>query len=473
MLRILIILGVVYIGILILLAIRSKSAHKTSTQYLMGGANLGAVLGFFTFAATLFSTFTLLGMPDFFRVHGVGAWIFLMFSDAIMVFGLIWIGYAFRKKARSTTYYGMSGFLEKHYRSTFAGIVAFVGMFIFLVPYVAIQIRGVAIFLHATFPNAVPMWFWAVGLVIIMLIYSEVGGLKAIMHSDVLQGILLLVAIWIVGANCVSHFGGVKAMFAEVEKVNEALLSVPGPNGLFDFQFLLGSMLAISLLPYTQPQISTRLAILKNVKALHRMAIGIGFFAFLVILPTAFMGMYGAVVYPDASTSEFLNKTFVSDQSNFIGALVMIGLVAAAISTSDSQLFALGGELRSILKGEDQKMVGYARISILIFACLALMFSLISSDELVLLARTSFTGTSLLAPMIFTGVFYPRANYLKAIPVLTFLALLLFIGSMLGWIPNTLVGVRLDLILLGVLTLLSLMIIGIDYSRKETTDTAL
>ena len=61
----------------------------------------------------------------------------------------------------------------------------------------------------------------------------------------------------------------------------------------------------------------------------------IGFFAILVILPTAFMGMYGAVLYPEASTSEFLNKTFISDQSNTIGAIVMIGLVAAAISTSN------------------------------------------------------------------------------------------------------------------------------------------
>lgn len=468
MLKTLTILGILYIGVLIFLAIRAKTGDKTSTAYLMGGANLGAILGFFTFAATLFSTFTLLGMPDFFRVHGVGAWIFLMFSDAIMVFVLIWIGYAFRKKARSDTYYGMSGFLEKHYKSRFAGIVAFVGMFIFLVPYVAIQIRGVAIFLHATFPEAVPMWFWAVGLVIIMLVYSEVGGLKAIMYSDVLQGILLLIAIWIVGANCVNHFGGIKAMFDEVAQVNEALLSVPGPKGLFDFQFLLGSMLAITLLPYTQPQISTRLAILKNVGSLHKMAVGIGFFAFLVILPTAFMGMYGAVVYPDATTSEFLNKTFIADQSNFIGALVMIGLVAAAISTSDSQLFALGGELRSILKGEDKKMVGYARISIFVFAIMALVFSLMSSDELVLLARTSFAGTSLLAPMIFAGVFYPRAQKLTFIPAVTLIALLVFIASMMGWMPSKLFGIRMDLILLTVLAIFTLGAILLDRSKEPS-----
>lgn len=457
MLQTLTIIGIIYIGILVFLAYWTKSDSKTSTQYLLGGSNLGAILGFFTFAATLFSTFTLLGMPDFFRVHGIGAVIFLIFSDAVMVFGLIYIGYNLRKKARKTKYYGMAGFLEQNYKSKFAGLVAFIGVAIFLVPYIAIQIRGVAIFLHATFPDSLPMWAWATIMVTIMIIYSEVGGLKAIMYSDVLQGILLLIAIWIVGYNCLNHFGGVRAMFAEVEKVNEALLSVPGPKGLFDFQFLLGSMIAITLLPYTQPQVSTRLVILKDVKSLHKMAVGIGFFAVLVILPTVFMGMYGATIYPDATPAEFLNKTFISDQSNFIAAIVMIGLIAAAISTSDSQLFALGGELRSILKGEDKKMVGYARISIFFFAICALVFALMSSDDLVLLARTSFAGTSLLAPMIFVGIFSEKSQEMKFVPVATLVCILIFIASLLGWIPNKVSGVRMDLTLLGLLSIFALL----------------
>lgn len=468
MLQTLGIIGIIYIAILVFLANKAKTADKDSTQYLLGGSNLGPILGFFTFAATLFSTFTLLGMPDFFRVHGIGAWIFLMFSDAIMVFGLIWIGHELRKKAKTQTYYGMAGFLEQNYQSRFAGIVAFLGAFLFLIPYVAIQIRGVAIFLHATFPEALPMWAWAVGLVVIMLVYSEVGGLKAIMYSDVLQGVLLLVAIWIVGYNCLNHFGGVRAMFDEVEKVNAALLSVPGPKGLFDFQFLLGSMLAITLLPYTQPQVSTRLVIMKDVKSLHKMAIGIGFFAILVILPTAFMGMYGAVLYPDASTSEFLNKTFIADQSNTIGAVVMIGLVAAAISTSDSQIFALGGELRSILKGEDdKKMVGFARIGIFFFAILSLIFALMASDELVLLARTSFAGTSLLAPLIFVGIFHKNAHQLKLLPLLTLIGITIFVASLMGWLPSKIMGVRMDLALLTLLAVSALGLVAIN-QRKST-----
>ncbi len=464
MLSTLLIVGTLYVGVLVAILYSQRRREKTSTAYLMAGSNLGSVLGLFTFAATLFSTFTLLGMPDFFRVHGVGAWIFLAVSDAVMVFGIIWVGYYFRKRAlrSGTTYFGMAGFMKQCYSSRLAGVVTFLGAFIFLIPYVAIQIRGVAIFVNEAFPDALPVWAWALAMVGGMLLYSETGGLKAIIYSDTLQGIVLLIVIWIVGFNCLSYMGGMEAMFQQVEAVEPALLSTPGPNGLFSFQFLLGSMVAILLIPFTQPQVSTRLAIMRSNRSMYRMAVGVGVFAILIILPTVFLGMYGSLKYPDATTSEFLGKALLGDQPETIGALVLIGLVAAAISTADSQVFALGGELRSILSGEDRRMVRIARVGIGIFALTALVFSIFSSDELVLLARTSFAGTAIMAPMIFTGIFYDRSAALSWIPVLTLVGLLTFMASQFQWIAAEVFSLRLDLFILGLLGLLSLGAVAVD-----------
>ena len=57
MLQTLIIVGVIYIALLVFFSTRTHSRTKSSKDYLMAGSNIGAVLGFFTFAATLFSTF--------------------------------------------------------------------------------------------------------------------------------------------------------------------------------------------------------------------------------------------------------------------------------------------------------------------------------------------------------------------------------------------------------------------------------
>ncbi|MFY0651841.1 MAG: sodium:solute symporter family protein [Cyclobacteriaceae bacterium] len=446
MIKWMIIFGAIYLAILVSLAIISRRKVKNADDFMMGGFNIGYFLGFMTFAATLFSTFTLMGMPDFFRNHGVAAWIFLAVSDGAMVFMVLWFGYNLRKKAGQKNYKGMAGLLSECYGNKWAGYVYFIGIFLFLVPYVSIQIRGISIFLDAAFNHALPAWGWASLILLIMILYSETGGLKAIMYSDVFQGILLMGVVWVIAYNCVQNLDGIKQMFVEVKNTNEALLSAPGPKGLFTAQFLFTSMIAIVMIPVTQPQISSRLVIMKNQSSMNRMAVAVGCFAILVILPTVAIGMFGAVKYADMNTADFLSQVLLFDQLGIVAAATMIGLIAAAISTSDSQIFALSGELRSLLKGDEKKVLNTTKVCMIAFALAALVFSLVSSDQLVLLARVSFAGTALMAPMILTAILSNKQHGIHLVWI-TAVVILIFLGSLFGWVPNQLMGLRIDLIL--------------------------
>ena len=451
------ILGALYVGMLAYVATRSFKKNKSAEDYLLAGSNIGMVLGFLTFAATLFSTFTLLGMPDFFRTHGVGAWIFLAVSDGAMVFLVLWFGYHLRRKVAEKGFQGVAGLMQKCYGNKLAGYVSFAGVFLFLIPYVAIQIRGIAIFLTAVFPEAMPSWGWSIAIVGVMLLYSEIGGLKAIMHADAVQGLTLLIVTWIIGISCIEHFDNLASLFDEVKATNEALLSTPGPNGLFTPQFLLASMLVILCIPITQPQLTIRIVIMKNLRITHLMAVAVGIFAILVILPTAFIGMYGAVRHADLSTADFLSQVLLYEQPGIIAALAVVGLLAAGLSTTDSQIFALGTELRSLLPGREKAVMNITKGAIFGFAAIALVFSVLASDQLVLLARVSFAGTSMLAPMILAGILAKKPLGAEIIFV-TALALLLFLASLLGVIPAIIGPIRLDLLLLlsvGLITLLS------------------
>ena len=435
---------------------RTKKQIKTSSDFMLGGAKIGVVIGLMTFAATLFSTFTLLGMPDFSRANGVGAWIFLAFSDAIMVFLILWFGFYLRKRVGKSPYQGMSVLLQKCYQNRMVGYLYFTAVFLFLIPYIAIQIRGVAIFLVSAFPDFIPVWGWSIGIVLIMLIYSELGGLKAIIYADSLQGTLLLVVVWIVAFNCLNQVGGWNVLFERVANIDKELLSTPGPKGLLTPQFLIASTIAILMIPVTQPQLSTRLVIMKNYNALKRMATAVGFFAMLVILPTIIIGMYGAIYYAEASTSEFLGGVLLGEQHEMIAAFIIIGLFAAAMSTSDSQLFAMGNEIRGLLGLKEDDNLRPVRLVIFFFALSALIFSLVSSDELVLLARLSFSGTALMGPMIILGIFSNRPSGITMI-ILSLLALLIFILSNLGWFPKQILSFKTDLFLMIVLGLAALI----------------
>ena len=436
----------IFFMLLVLASWKSYRRNRSAEEFMLAGKSIGSILGFLTFSAALFSAFTFMGMPDFFRNHGIGAWTFLAFSDGVMVFFILWFGYLLRKKAKTHNFQGVAGLMISSYRTKWAGIAMFASAFIFLIPYVAIQIRGISIFLEAAFPGMLPSWGWALFMVVMMLIYAEIGGLKAIVYSDAIQGLILLLVIWLIGGTSVAAFGNVSGMFAAVEKVNAELLSVPGPSGLFSWQFLLGSMIAVVMIPVTQPQLTTRLVIVKNLASMKKMAYAVGFFAILVITPTIFIGMYGAVKYPDATASEFLSQALLFDQAAPVAALAIVGLFAACLSTTNAQIFALGNELRSLLKGDEKKAMRITRISLLFFAGVVFVFSTLMSDQLALLARVSFTGTAMMAPIVLMAV-TSKTTPPKAIIALSSLALITYLLSLGGVVPDSIGGLRLDLCL--------------------------
>lgn len=464
MLKWLLIVGSIYITILFYLSWRSRQKNKSNEDFMMAGSNIGLILGFMTFAATLFSTFTLMGMPDFTRNHGVGAWIFLAFSDTGMVFLIVWFGYHLRKRVALKGFKGMSELLQNCYQNKWAGYIYFLAVFIFLVPYVAIQIRGVAIFLEQAFPAALPAWGWSLIIVVIMLLYSEFGGLKAIIYADFMQGTMLLIVVWVIAITCLNYLGGWAEMFAQVEVANPKLLSTPGPKGLLNAQFLIASFLAILMIPVTQPQLSTRLVIMKDMRAMRRMAVAVGTFAMLVIFPTLIIGFYGAIKYPDYSVPQFLGQVLLHDQPGFIAAAAIIGLFAAAMSTSDSQLFAMGNELRGLLGKTGSDSLLPIRIAIVSFAIAALLFSLFSSDQLVLLARISFAGTAMMGPLVIFGILSEKPQGWFMV-VMSGLGLAAFILAQIGVLPQMVGPLRMDLFLMIVLTICGFANYWVKYKK--------
>ena len=147
-------------------------------------------------------------------------------------------------------------------------------------------------------------------------------------------------------------------------------------------------------------------------------------------------------------------------------AFIIIGLFAAAMSTSDSQLFAMGNEIKGLLGLKEEDNLRPIRLVILLFALSALVFSLVSSDELVLLARLSFSGTALMGPMILLGVFSQRPQGIAMI-VLSMLALLIFILSNLGWFPKQILSSRTDLFLMIVLGIAALLNFLVNKSKSD------
>ena len=457
--------SIVFILLLVFVSTKAVKKNKSVDDFMLAGHSVGALLGILTYAAALFSAFIFIGVPDFFRVNGIGAWIFLPVSDGIMFFMIFWFGYNLRKKAREIGYKGTAGMMSTIFNTRLAGYVVFVAAFIFLIPYVAIQIRGISMFFTAIFPSLLPLWGWSLIIIAMMLIYSEVGGLKAIVFSDAIQGVLLLTVLVIIGYNSVQYFGSIKELFLQVKQTNPDLLSVPGPKGLFTTQYLIASFLVIILLPVSQPQFSSRIVIMKNMKETYKMSYGVAIVALPVFVATMLIGMYGAVRYPNSSTQEFIENALLFDQPDIIAALAIVGLFAAVLSTSNAQLFALGSEYRSLLRGSEKKNFKLTKIAMLIFAIIVFLFSILIGDQLVALARVSFTGTAMISPIILVGVLSKKTPGIEII-IVSIIALILFLLSLVNIVPLEIFNIRLDLALMVSLAVISIVSIIIRKTDK-------
>lgn len=448
----------IYLASMVWAVARSQKIDAKDT------GSLTAKLGMTTFVATLFSTFTLMGMPDFFRNHGVGAWLFLGVTDVAMAFLVLWFGLKVRIFKNKHGFRSISNVLNSTYGGKTASMIYLLGIFVFLIPYVAIQLHGISIFF-----NAIWAWpEWLTSLLVLSAIFALIhkGGFGAIVLSDAIQWGIVFVTIWIIGVVCLSELGGLSSAFEKLESSNPAWLSTPGPKGLFSWQFLVATFIAIILMPISQPQLTWRVSSFKSEKDLRLGAVGIAIFSFLVILPTLFIGMYGAVFLSESSSPEFWKEVLVNRQIPFIGALAMIGLLAASMSTADSQLHSLRREFTGSVKpGSVNKSNNF--IILTFFFLAAYFLSLVATNELVLLARVSFTGTALLAPMVLIAFTSSNKKSHRYIPLITGVALVVFLSSNFGLTPSSVFGVRVDLSLMVTVFILSFIFHMLDLTKHN------
>ncbi len=438
----------------------AKQKNKTQQHYLFG-SGFGFVLSFFGISASLFSTFTLQGMPAFFKNHGIGSWVFLGITDVCLASILLFFGLKMRHfiqniSQNSTTKHPIKNLSEwlKHSGLPKWTLFFFISaVTIFMLPYISIQIKGTAILLQTTIPLGSTHLAWSILMVILMMTYSWFGGIKAIFVTDMVQGLVLLFTVWAIAFFAISASDGVGNLFSQVAQINPALLSVSN-TGVITWQFLLISFISIVLMPYVQPQMVTRILVAKNDKAFAQSTIALSIFAILVILPTLFIGFRSVVVSQTISEGNFLLNMLTSDAPVFFYALFIVGVLAAAMSTADSQLMAIGTEWSSTLFKENIQTHKRAKLSVKVIAgavaIVALILAQSSFKSLVLFAINSFIGTSLLLPIVLASTLQNK-TYRQWLIYSSVGAVLIFLAVLLTIMPKMLFGLRMELILYAVL----------------------
>lgn len=411
---------IILIGISAWISYRARyKSRKNIEEFYVAGRNIGWIITFLTFSATLFSAFTLVGMPGFFYTHGIGSWIFIAVADTFMALMVPLVGYRIWKAGKAFGFVTPAQFLGKRYESRFILYVAVIVQFLFLLPYMSIQAIGIAKLLQSA--AGIP---YLMGLVIALVatyIYIESGGMRAVAWTDAILGLTLFigayaVSLWFLG----KHFGSLTDMFHQVYQIKKELLTIPGPKNLFTTTMLISFFIMIFAMPATQFQLTTRYFIAKDVKTLKKSMIGMAIFASFVLFPSMILGIGAAYVWPHLRSGDMVLGKVLSELSPFLMIIGIMAVFAAALSTIDSQLLLLSSlfthDVVLETKGE-LSMKEKLRINSIVGLILSLVIFFISLNPprlIVQLSILSFAGTLQILPAMLGALYWKRATGVAA-----------------------------------------------------------
>lgn len=367
--------------LLAMIAIGVVAWRKTHTlsDFVLGGRQLGGVVTALSAGASGMSGWLLLALPGAFYVLGLNQiWMVIGLSVGAYLNWSIVAPRLRRFTERANNSLTVSNYFEARFddRSGILRLTSAVVILVFFTIYTASGLVSGAVLFGAAFDLSYHTALWIGALMIIS--YTFLGGFLAVSWTDVVQGILMLVALIAVPVAVIQELGGWQAATGAVGTLK------PGHLSAFSN---LSVMSAISLLAwglgyFGQPHILARFMAMKS-PAEMPVARAVGMWWMILSLYGAIISGFVAVAYFAPSPLENPETAFISliraVLAPWVAGLFLAAVLAAIMSTADSQLIVSTSALTEDLyhaffrkTASEVELIWVGRAGILIIALLAL-----------------------------------------------------------------------------------------------------
>ncbi|MFP3154524.1 sodium/proline symporter PutP [Lachnospiraceae bacterium ZAX-1] len=414
---------------LIMLAIGAKFFEKKSnmSNYFLGGRGLNHWVAAISAQASDMSGWLLMGLPGAVYAFGTGQlWIAVGLAVGT---ALNWIIVAKRFR-RYTILAGDSitipQFFENRYRDKTHIIKIASGVFIaiFFAVYTASGFVSGATLFSQVFGID-----YTVALVIsvaIILVYTFLGGFSAVSWTDLIQGLLMLAAIFTVPILAVVASGGISNVTANIppQMFNAMTDSSGQPITLVSIISQLGWGLGY----FGMPHILVRFMAIKSDRSVKKSATIAIVWVAISLTFAVLVGIIGIAFLPDLAANEsetvfikMIQKVFLDTGAiapvPIIGGLFLCGILAAIMSTADSQLLVTASALTSDIyrtfdkKASDNKLVWISRGAVILVALVAFFIATDNNSSIMGLVSNAWSGFgSAFGALVLFSLFWKRTN---------------------------------------------------------------
>lgn len=466
---------VAYLLLILFLGIKAYRRTHNLGDYILGGRKLGSTVTALSVGASDMSGWLLLGLPGAIYLSGISeVWIgvglvigaycnWLFVSRPLRVYS--------EHANNSLT---LPDYFENRFndRSRVLRLLSAFVILLFFTFYTASGLVGGAILFENSFGLDYSVALLTGALIIVA--YTFIGGFLAVVWTDAIQALLMLLALLIAPLAVISSGGGVEVVWQEMQRVN------PDSTSLFSNMTVLGfvSLMAWGLGYVGQPHILARFMAIENVGKLipaRRIAM---VWMIIVLVGSVATGLAGIAYFAGQPLPNPETVFIALSQQLFnpwVAGIITAAILSAIMSTIDSQLLVSSSVIsedfyRVFLRPQatEKELLAISRAAVIAIALLALLIASDRQSRVLDLVSYAWAGFgAAFGPVIVFSLFWRKMTALSAIVGM-------LVGATTVVIWSNLSGGVFDLyeIVPGFL-LASLMIVSLSLLRPEQNENTL
>ncbi len=426
-------LAVVIIYFIIVIGVGYYFYHRSTnlSDYILGGRSLNPYVTALSAQASDMSGWLLMGLPGSIYVAGMGQ-VWIGIGLAIGSY-LAWLFIAKRlriysEKAKNSL--TLSEYFENRFHDDTGALrtVSAVIILVFFTIYVASGFVGAGNVFRMIFPDFTYTAAMIIGAVV-LIVYTFLGGFRAVCWTDLLQAILMIFAIVLVPLAAVNELGG---WDSTADILDDMMSTGRAPDHFTSLLYSGGtgiaaatviSCLAWGLGYFGMPHIIVRYTAIKNpadLKISRRVAT---VWVVICLAAACAMAIIGRAYISDSGTAldNPENIFIVLADSMFpaaLAAIIYAALLAAIMSTADSQLLVASGAVSNDLythifkkKADDRKLMWVARGVVIVIAVIAALLALDKDGAIMDLVSYAWAGFgAAFGPAVILSLYWKKTN---------------------------------------------------------------
>ncbi|MEM7371170.1 MAG: sodium:solute symporter family protein [Bacteroidota bacterium] len=348
----------IYMLLLLILGIWASRLRKSNSlkDFYLAGGGLGSFVLLLTLYATQYSANTMLVVPAEVVNKGMGMIMVLGYMTAIVVFYLAFAPQLYRVSKREQ-FITPGDWFDFRFQMPALTLLANIVLLVVSINFLLAQLMAMGHIAEGITGGQIPYWAGVVFLAVVVILYETLGGMQAVAWTDVIQGLMMLIGL---GGLFVIVIGG----DTQITDVSEWLLEhqpekIQVPSGEFRIYWA-STVLMVGMGAAVYPQVIQRIYASRSIKVLKQ---SLGAMVFMPLVTVLILFLLGILSIPHFAEAESVASDAVLPQMLEIwsqhsplalvfAVMMVVGLLAATMSTADSVLLSLSSIVAQDILGK-------------------------------------------------------------------------------------------------------------------------